>query len=107
MSQPPKPAVPAAAGRASTKKELPEHFKGYKHVWVFVEQERGQPHTVSWELLGAGRKLADKLGVELAAVVLGPDNDATRGIVGEAFCYGADLAYVAASPVLTDYRNEA
>jgi electron transfer flavoprotein alpha subunit len=107
MTQSPKPAVPAAAGRAATKKELPEHFRGYKHVWVFVEQERGQPHTVSWELLGAGRKLADKLGVELAAVVLGPDNEATRGIVGEAFCYGADLAYVAADPVLTDYRNEA
>jgi electron transfer flavoprotein alpha subunit len=38
-----KPAAPAA-GRASTKKELPEHFKAYKHVWVFVEQERGQVH---------------------------------------------------------------
>ena len=51
------------------KKELPERFKAYKHVWVIVELERGQVHPVSLELLGEGRKLADKLGVELAGVV--------------------------------------
>lgn len=107
MSEPKKPQAPAASGRASTKKELPEHFKAYKHVWVFVEQERGQVHPVSWELLGAGRKLADKLGVELAAVVLGAEGEAVRGAVAESFCYGADLAYVVADPVLSDYRNEA
>ncbi len=105
MSEPKK--TPAAGGRASTKKELPEHFKAYKHVWVFIEQERGQVHPVSWELMGAGRTLADKLGVELAAVVLGPEGEAVRGAVADAFCYGADLAYVVADPVLTDYRNEA
>src|SRR3974377_2117407 len=71
---PPRPI----AGRGATKRELPEHFKGYKHVWVFVEQERGQAHPVSWELLGAGRKLADKLKVELAAVMLGPAGGVTR-----------------------------
>ena len=26
---------------ASMKKELPEHFRDYKHVWVFIELERG------------------------------------------------------------------
>ena len=78
MSEPAKAPKPAAAGRASTKKELPEHFKAYKHVWVFVEQERGQIHPVSWELMGAGRKLADKLGVELAAAVIGPPGAATQ-----------------------------
>jgi electron transfer flavoprotein alpha subunit len=106
MSQPEKASAPPAGGRASAKKELPEHFKAYKHVWVFIEQERGQVHPVSWELIGAGRTLASKLGVELAAVVLGPDSEATRRAAAEAFCYGADLAYVVASNVLTDYRNE-
>ncbi len=67
----PKPAAPAA-GRAGMKKELPEHFKAYRHVWVAMEMERGQVHPVSFELLGEGRKLADKLGVELAGVVMGP-----------------------------------
>lgn len=105
MAQPPKPA-PAAGGRAGAKKELPEHFKAYKHVWVFVEQERGVVHPVSWELMGAGRTLADKLGVALAAVVLGPPGEATRHAAAESFCYGADLAYVVGDDILTDYRNE-
>jgi electron transfer flavoprotein alpha subunit len=106
MSPSPQPPTLASAGRAAAKKELPEHFKAYKHVWVFIEQERGQVHPVSWELLGAGRKLADKLGVELAAVVLGPSADATRRVVTDVFCYGADLAYLVADDVLRDYRNE-
>ncbi len=104
MSEPTK--TPAPAGRASTKKELPEHFKSYRHVWVFIEQERGHVHPVSWELMGAGRVLADKLKVELAAVVIGPEGEATRLAAAESFCYGADLAYVVADDLLTDYRNE-
>jgi electron transfer flavoprotein alpha subunit len=104
MSEPTK--APAAAGRAATKKALPEHLKAYKHVWVFVEQERGQAHPVSWELLGAGRVLADKLGVDLAAVVVGAKNEQTQSVVHEAFCYGADLAYLVADDLLKDYRNE-
>ncbi|CCE08992.1 protein FixB; electron transfer flavoprotein alpha chain [Bradyrhizobium sp. STM 3843] len=105
MSEPTK--APAPAGRAATKKELPEHFRDYKHVWVFIEQERGQVHPVSWELMGAGRKLADKLKVDLAAVVIGPPGEAVQHAAAEAFCYGADLAYIVADEVLTDYRNEA
>ncbi|WP_085025970.1 electron transfer flavoprotein subunit alpha/FixB family protein [Ensifer aridi] len=97
---------PPAAGRAGMKKELPEHFKDYRHVWVFIELERGQVHPVSFELLGEGRKLADKLGVELAGVVLGPPGEATWFAVSEAFAYGADLAYIVEAPLLADYRNE-
>lgn len=102
------PATPAAApaSRAAAKKELPEHFRGYKHVWVFVELERGEVHPVSWELLGEGRKLADKLGVELASVVLGASGEATKIAVAESFRYGADLAYLVEHPALADYRNE-
>ncbi len=98
--------TPPPATRASAKKELPEHFRDYKHVWVFVELERGDVHPVSWELLGEGRKLADKLGVELGAVVLGGPGDATKEAAAEAFCYGADVAYLVEHPVLADYRNE-
>jgi electron transfer flavoprotein alpha subunit len=106
MAQPSKPPAAPAGGRAATKKELPPHFQGYKHVWVFIEQERGQVHPVSWELMGAGRQLADKLKVDLAAVVLGPKGDMLREVVAESFCYGADIAYVVADDLLTDYRNE-
>ncbi len=98
-------AAPAQS-RANQKKELPEHFRDYKHVWVFIEQERGEVHPVSFELLGAGRKLADKLGVELAGVVLGAPGEGTRAAVKEAFHHGADLAYLVEDHVLADYRNE-
>ena len=101
------PTTPApAAGRAGMKKELPEHFKAYKGVWVFMEMERGVVHPVSFELLGEGRKLADQLGVELAGCILGPAGEGMNHAVVETFAYGADLCYVMEDPLLTDYRNE-
>jgi electron transfer flavoprotein alpha subunit len=105
MAQPAKPAAPAS-GRASTKKDLPERFKNHKHVWVIIEQERGQVHPVSWELMGAGRILADKLGVELAGVIIGQAGEAVQAAAQEAACYGADLVYAVTNPILADYRNE-
>lgn len=95
-----------ASSRAGMKKQLPEKFINYKHVWVFVEMERGEVHPVSWELLGEGRKLADKLGVQLAGVVMGPPAAATRAAVEGAYRYGADTVYLMEDPLLTDYRNE-
>ena len=43
----------------------------YKDVWVFAEQNNGKILSVTFELLGEGRKLADSLGVNLCAVLLG------------------------------------
>lgn len=106
MAEEPKPAAPAAGGRANTKKELPEHFKAYKHVWVAVEIEHGQVHSVSFELLGEGRKLADKRGVDLAAVVMGDDMAALEAAAAQAFAYGADRVYRVCDPALAHYRNE-
>ena len=100
-------ATPARqAGRAGMKKELPEHFKAYRHVWVFIEYEHGAIHPVSLELLGEGRKLADKLGVELGGVLLGADREALAAATVEVSEYGADVVYVVADPILQHYRNE-
>ncbi|WP_277909390.1 hypothetical protein [Komagataeibacter kakiaceti] len=74
------------------KRELPEHFRSYKHVWVFIEFEHGRIHPVSLELLGEGRKLADRLEVELAAVIAGSGHDALEDVAKTTFSYGADLA---------------
>lgn len=106
MAEEKKPTPPAGGGRANTKKELPEHFKAYKHVWVAVEIEHGSTHSVSFELLGEGRKLADKRGVELAAVLMGDDRDALHKAAQDCFEYGADLAYIVCDPALAHYRNE-
>ncbi|MFL7903757.1 electron transfer flavoprotein subunit alpha/FixB family protein [Azospirillum argentinense] len=98
MSEPSKPQ-----GR---KFQLPEHLKEYKGIWVIVEQERGSVHSVSWELVGEARKLADKLGVEVGAVVLGADSPELNAICGDAFTYGADVVYKVTNPVLADYRTD-
>ncbi|QCO15776.1 electron transfer flavoprotein subunit alpha/FixB family protein [Azospirillum brasilense] len=98
MSEPSKPQ-----GR---KFQLPEHLKEYKGIWVIVEQERGSVHSVSWELVGEARKLADKLGVEVGAVVLGADSPELNAICGDAFTYGADVVYKVTDPVLADYRTD-
>lgn len=100
-------AKPAAApARGKMKAELSDHFKTYKDVWVFVELERGQVHPVSWELMGEGRKLADKLGVELAGVVMGTSGDGCDAAIAAAYEYGADKVYTIQDPLLADYRNE-
>ena len=106
MSSTPQPQAPRPGGRTAMKKELPEHLKAYKHVWVFIEYEHGQIHPVSLELLGEGRKLADKLKVELAGVLMGAANDDLLRAAGACFEYGADVVYLVSDPVLAHYRNE-
>ena len=51
------------------------NIKDYKGVWIFAEQREGKILDVSLELLGEGRKIADKLKVELTAVLLGEKLD--------------------------------
>lgn len=84
-------------------KLLKKHrFPPWHNVWVFVEQINGKAHVVSWELLGAGRKLADDLGVELCAFVLGSN---VKHLADEAFCYGAQKVYMVDHPELLHYRT--
>ena len=108
MSDAPKPAAaPARPGaRAGRNFELPEHLKSYKGVWVFIEHDRGQVHPVSWELLGAARRLADTLGSQVAGVLLGGPDEKLDAFAQEAYAFGADLCYVMRDAVLTGYRNE-
>ena len=61
---------------------------------------------MSLELLGEARKLADKLGVEVGAVVLGAEGPDLNRICGDAISYGADIVYKVTDPVLADYRTD-
>ncbi|HTY08997.1 MAG TPA: electron transfer flavoprotein subunit alpha [Candidatus Edwardsbacteria bacterium] len=78
-------------------------LSAYKGVWVFAEQKNGEVQGISYELLGEGRKLADTLGVELSAVILGKD-------IGEAIkelgYRGADKVYAVAHPELEHFHDE-
>lgn len=95
-----------AAGKAGAAKPLPPHLAAYKGVWVFLEMERGQVHSVSWELLGEGRKLADALSVPLASIVMGPPDGSVPAAAAESFAYGADAAYTVTDPLLAEYRTD-
>lgn len=75
----------------------------YSGVWVFIEQKEGVIAPVSLELLGAGRKLADKRGVLLSGVLIG---DGVKSLSSTMFQYGADLIYLYDDPVFRDYRTE-
>jgi electron transfer flavoprotein alpha subunit len=99
------PATPAPAANRR-KVQLDPRLAAYKGVWVFIEHERGITHPVSWELLGEARKLADKLGVEVAGVVVGGTDPAVAAACTEAFAWGADLCYLVQDPLLAGYRNE-
>ncbi|WP_026584760.1 electron transfer flavoprotein subunit alpha/FixB family protein [Bacillus sp. J33] len=75
----------------------------YRGVWVFIEQNDGEIEGVSKELLGAGRKLADKLEVPLSGVLLGYK---VKSLSQEVISYGADQVYVVDHEVMKDYRTE-
>jgi electron transfer flavoprotein alpha subunit/NAD-dependent dihydropyrimidine dehydrogenase PreA subunit len=74
----------------------------YRGLWVIAEHLHGQLRRGTYELLGEGRRLADKLGVELAAVLLG---DSVQGLTQELIAYGADKVYLAQDPALAHYRT--
>ncbi|MFA5069521.1 MAG: electron transfer flavoprotein subunit alpha [Candidatus Omnitrophota bacterium] len=78
-------------------------ISAYKGVWVVAEQYRGVIQSVSFELLGKGRELADKLGAELCAVLMG--DDISHGS-SELFHRGAGKVYVVDSPKLKHYQSE-
>jgi electron transfer flavoprotein alpha subunit len=71
-------------------------------VWILIEQNDGVIASVSWELMGKGRELADNLDGELCGVLVGHN---VTDQASEAFLYGADKVYVIDDPVLAYYRT--
>jgi len=75
----------------------------YKDVMVYAEGTEGKLMAISTELLGCGRKLADNLGEELSAVLLGSN---VSSLAQEAIAYGADKVYTVEEPLLNDYQTD-
>jgi electron transfer flavoprotein alpha subunit/NAD-dependent dihydropyrimidine dehydrogenase PreA subunit len=69
----------------------------YNGVWVFAEHKEEKIADVTLELLGEGRKLADKLGEPLCAILLG---NQLGKLARRLICFGADKVYIAQSPQL-------
>lgn len=74
-----------------------------KGVLILGEVNEGSLSSISTELLGCGRKLADELGQELSALLIG---SAVSGCAQEAIAYGADKVYVVEDPLLEDYQAD-
>jgi electron transfer flavoprotein alpha subunit len=81
--------------------DMPD-WSAYRGVLVFIEHRNGVAKSVGWQLLGQGKKLADKLEVDLMALVIG---DKVQHLAEEAIAYGADRVYLCDAPELKDYRT--
>jgi len=80
------------------------NIEDYKGVWVFAEQRQNEVLNVSIELLGEGRKMADKRGVELTAVLLGSNLDENAELLSK---YGADNVLKVDNEKLENYTTDA
>jgi electron transfer flavoprotein alpha subunit len=90
LSLPERPAVAA------------EELDAYQGVWVWVEQFEGEAGSISWEMVGEGRRLADQRGTTLTACVLGHN---VEHIAKEAITYGADRVFWVDDPSVAVYRT--
>ena len=86
----------------AAKKDL----SAYKGVWAFIEiadDGRSQKvRPVGFELLSKGRELADQLGEELCAVVIG---DNVQNYYAELSQYGTDKIYAVSAPEYHNYNT--
>jgi electron transfer flavoprotein alpha subunit len=75
-----------------------------KGVWIVAEQRDGALRKISFELASTARKLADQMGAEVSAVLLG---SGIEGLAAQLGKYGVDKVYVGDSPALEPYITEA
>lgn len=84
-------------------RELAKDLTKYEGILVVVEQRGGEAKKVSWQLLGQGRRMADKLGAPLIALVIGYQ---VEHLAQEAIAYGAEKVYLCDHEYLKDYRTK-
>jgi len=75
-----------------------------KGVLVVGDINEGKLAAITAEMLGAGKKLATKLGEPLCAALLG---SGVKGLAAEAIAFGADKVFVVDDANLKDYQSDA
>jgi electron transfer flavoprotein alpha subunit len=75
----------------------------WKNVAVFVEQREGEIASISYEMLGEGRKLADQLHEKLIAMVIGKN---LQKKAEELTKFGADKVIYFDGPDLQNFQDE-
>ena len=89
--------------RIEIEKQPREDLSQYSGVWVFGEQRHGEIAPVVFELITAGRQLADARGSELAVIVLGQNLDKAIQELSE---YPIDKLLIYEAPELATYDAE-
>jgi len=85
------------------RKENNLNFDDYKGVWVFGEQRDNELNAVVYELIGEGRKLADKLDQDLCVLLLGSQlTDKAEKLID----YSVDKVYLIDDQDLETYNDE-
>jgi electron transfer flavoprotein alpha subunit len=74
-----------------------------KGIWVFAEHRKGELLDVSLELLGEGRRLAERLGGEVAAILLG---NGLEQLVEPLAHYGADRVHLVEGRSLEEFASD-
>lgn len=80
-----------------------QNKKDYNDVWVLAEQREGVVNEVTVELLGEGRKLADKLNKKLVLVIAG---DSVKDFAERLLHYGPDTVICLEHSLLKEYNTE-
>ncbi|MBE9470123.1 MAG: electron transfer flavoprotein subunit alpha/FixB family protein [Chloroflexi bacterium] len=75
----------------------------YKGIVVYGELTDGKLASITTELLGCGRNLADQLKEDLSCLLA---SDAVGEASKEAIAFGADKVYVVEDPALKDYQSD-
>ena len=73
------------------------------NILVYCELNDAQVAGVSLELLSEGRRLADRLGVQLEAVALG---SGLQGVAAQVFPYGVDTLHLFDDVRLSPYTTQ-
>lgn len=75
-----------------------------KGVMVYGEMVDGKLSSITSELLGGGRRLADELKEDLICILAGDKLDEAPK---KAIAYGADKVYTVENPLLKEYQTDA
>jgi electron transfer flavoprotein alpha subunit len=75
----------------------------FKGILVFGETSEGKISSITTEILGCGRRLADELQEELTCVLMGEQVGDTPQ---QAIAYGADKVYAVDDPLLKEYQTD-
>ncbi len=76
----------------------------WRNFLIYIEQEAGEIHPVSYELIGEARKMAVKVGYEVNCVIVG--GEGSKENAKKLLPYGVDHVYVYEAPGFQGFRAD-